>query len=177
MNSIDYTKGKLFSKKPQYTSGNLNLNDIGRQKQFVKKLARTGNTVTFAITVPDVPVDYFESQYGSCCIRCGADFSRTTALRAGVQELCNNCEKALERQLLPKDSRATLTINGQVVYQVKAVKAVDSMLPYKLTRVNCAKGVGVSSLSAYLERVHDVYVSWVRKQGLTTHMNIVRKPK
>lgn len=206
MQGIDYTRGRLFTKKtrPRITdvrvladreernvvtpvinpsgtisfSFNFDGNDpvsvkVKKNKTVLRKRVKTPSTnLRLTQKFPRINAQYFEQAYGTECIRCGRRVSDLRALGGQIEELCRECKKMFPSK--PTVSRLTLIDNTGGVSKI--INVIDKNKPLvfeRKKREEVKKWYG--SLKAIAQEEHNSYTEWVRRNGYTDSINIVRR--
>lgn len=193
MQGIDYTRGRLFTKKRRKRitdvrvladreernvvtpvinpSGTISFsfdfdgNDpvsvkVKKNKTVLRKRVKTPSTnLRLTQKFPRINAQYFEQAYGTECIRCGRRVSDLRALGGQIEELCRECKKMFPSK--PTVSRLMLIDkNKSLVFKRKKREEVKKLY---------------GSLKAIAQEEHNSYTEWVRRNGYTDSINIVRR--
>ena len=208
MQDIDYTRGRLFTKKtrPRITdvrvladreernvvtpvinpsgtisfSFNFDGNDpvsvrVKKNKTVLRKRVKTPPTnLRLTQKFPRINAQYFEQAYGTECIRCGRTLPDLSALgrKKEPEELCKGCKKLFPPK--PTISRLMLIDNtGGVSKIINVIDKNKSLVFKRKKREEVKKWYG--SLKAIAQEEHNSYTEWVRRNGYTDSINIVRR--
>lgn len=208
MQGIDYTRGRLFTKKtrPHITdvrvladreernvvtpvinpsgtisfSFNFDGNDpvsvkVKKNKTVLRKRVKTPSTnLRLTQKFPRINAQYFEQAYGTECIRCGRTLPDLSVLgrKKEPEELCKGCKKLFPPK--PTISRLMLIDNtGGVSKIINVIDKNKSLVFKRKKREEVKKWYG--SLKAIAQEEHNSYTEWVRRNGYTDSINIVRR--
>lgn len=208
MQGIDYTRGRLFTKKtrPRITdvrvlsdreernvvtpvinssgtisfSFNFDGNDpvsvkVKKNKTVLRKRVKTPSTnLRLTQKFPRINAQYFEQAYGTECIRCGRTLPDLSVLgrKKEPEELCKGCKKLFPPK--PTISRLMLIDNtGGVSKIINVIDKNKSLVFKRKKREEVKKWYG--SLKAIAQEEHNSYTEWVRRNGYTDSINIVRR--
>lgn len=192
MKDIDYTRGRLFTKKqvgrmvPQLTGDTyrgtttITFRNPKKPKELLAKKP-VESIPSFALRPNRESINPWEEEYGYVCIRCGRQLTQQNALRANryaVQELCIHCEQMLEQQFTNKRVEIVDTNLNRIGWTVTVTPRRGDYTQPEYTTVHTRKidkFPTYSSVKAMVDTVHQDYVTWARKQGAGEHMNILRR--
>lgn len=199
MQGIDYTRGRLFTKKRRKRITDVRVLADREERNVVTPVINPSGTISFSFNfdgndpiilrkrvkitqtklrlTPKSPrkgVNYYELNYGTECIRCGRTLPDLSVLnrKKEPEELCKGCKKLFP----PKPTISRLMFIDNTGGVSKIVNVIDKNKPLvfkRKKREEVKKWYG--SLKAIAQEEHNSYTDWVRRKGYTDAINIVRR--
>lgn len=208
MQGIDYTRGRLFTKKTRPRITDVRVLADREERNVVTPVINPSGTISFSFNfdgndpvsvkvkknkivlrkrvkitqtklrlTPKSPrkgVNYYEFNYGTECIRCGRALPDLSVLnrKKEPEELCKGCKKLFP----PKPTISRLMLIGNTGGVNKIIDVIDKNKPVvfkRKKREEVKKWYG--SLKAIAQEEHNSYTEWVRRNGYTDSINIVRR--
>lgn len=199
MQGIDYTRGRLFTKKRRKRITDVRVLADREERNVVTPVINPSGTISFSFNfdgndpiilrkrvkitqtklrlTPKSPrkgVNYYELNYGTECIRCGRTLPDLSVLnrKKEPEELCKGCKKLFP----PKPTISRLMFIDNTGGVSKIVNVIDKNKPLvfkRKKREEVKKWYG--SLKAIAQEEHNSYTDWVRRKGYTESINIVRR--
>lgn len=199
MQGIDYTRGRLFTKKRRKRITDVRVLADREERNVVTPVINPSGTISFSFNfdgndpiilrkrvkitqtklrlTPKSPrkgVNYYELNYGTECIRCGRTLPDLSVLnrKKEPEELCKGCKKLFP----PKPTISRLMFIDNTGGVSKIVNVIDKNKPLvfkRKKREEIKKWYG--SLKAIAQEEHNSYTDWVRRKGYTESINIVRR--
>lgn len=199
MQGIDYTRGRLFTKKRRKRITDVRVLADREERNVVTPVINPSGTISFSFNfdgndpiilrkrvkitqtklrlTPKSPrkgVNYYELNYGTECIRCGRTLPDLSVLnrKKEPEELCKGCKKLFP----PKPTISRLMLIDNTGGVSKIVNVIDKNKPLvfkRKKREEVKKWYG--SLKAIAQEEHNSYTDWVRRKGYTESINIVRR--
>ena len=199
MQGIDYTRGRLFTKKRRKRITDVRVLADREERNVVTPVINPSGTISFSFNFdgndpiilrkrvkvaqtklrltsksPRKGVNYYELNYGTECIRCGRTLPDLSVLnrKKEPEELCKGCKKLFP----PKPTISRLMFIDNTGGVSKIVNVIDKNKPLvfkRKKREEVKKWYG--SLKAIAQEEHNSYTDWVRRKGYTESINIVRR--
>lgn len=199
MQGIDYTRGRLFTKKRRKRITDVRVLADREERNAVTQVVNSSGAISFSFNfdvndpiilrkrvkitqtklrlTPKSPrkgVNYYELNYGTECIRCGRTLPDLSVLnrKKEPEELCKGCKKLFP----PKPTISRLMLIDNTGGVSKIVNVIDKNKPLvfkRKKREEVKKWYG--SLKAIAQEEHNSYTDWVRRKGYTESINIVRR--
>ena len=203
MQGIDYTRGRLFTKKRRKRITDVRVLANREERNAVTQVVNPSGAISFSFNfdgndpvsvkvkknkivlrkrvklrlTPKSPrkgVNYYELNYGTECIRCGRALPDLSALNR-KKEPEELC-KGCKKLFPPKPTISRLMLIGNTGEVSKIINVIDKNKPVvfkRKKREEIKKWYG--SLKAIAQEEHNSYTDWVRRKGYTDSINIVRR--
>lgn len=199
MQGIDYTRGRLFTKKRRKRITDVRVLAAREERNAVTQVVNPSGAISFSFNFdgndpiilrkrvkvtqtklrltsksPRKGVNYYELNYGTECIRCGRTLPDLSVLnrKKEPEELCKGCKKLFPPK--PTISRLMLIDNtGGISKTINVIGKNKPLVFKRKKREEIKKWYG--SLKAIAQEEHNSYTDWVRRKGYTDSINIVRR--